>query len=207
MTTYNWADQSLVNPTRAKLQLVSNTAVLRSVLTGSVQTVSRPGTRWEYELTWENLSGDERRDLLAFFARLNGAEHRVSLPMFDDANRGAWSGTPLVDGAAQTGVSLNCDGAPASVTDYAKAGDFFRFDNAMRMCTTDADSDGSGDFTLNFVPPIRTSPANDAAIVQGTATAGVYILVTPISFDVRDILASGNRLSSLSLSFVDDLAA
>ena len=61
MTTYNWADQSLVNPTRAKLQLVSNTAVLRSVLTGSVQTVSRPGTRWEYELTWEYLSGDERR--------------------------------------------------------------------------------------------------------------------------------------------------
>ena len=210
MTTYSWDDQPLRAPSAVELNLVTNDASLPSALNGAIQTVSRPGTRLEMSLTWRGIFGDERQDLLAFFARLNGKEHRVRLPIFNRQTRGAYGGSPLVDGGGQTGNSLNIKNASASVTDWAKAGDIFRWGGSIHILTTDADTDGSGDATLNFVPEIRTSPADNTALVTGAASpTGIFILDSPVPFgsDVSGRLPSGDMLSNITLSFIDDVSA
>jgi hypothetical protein len=97
-------------------------------------------------------------------------------------------GTPLVNGASQTGSTLVCDGFTISTTGIVKAGATFtmagvnsvnpvsREDTgqlAQFVVTADANSDGSGNVTLSIDPPITltgpyqtvtAAPANNAAL-------------------------------------------
>lgn len=106
---------------------------------------------------------------------------------------GTQGGTPLVNGASQTGSSLVTDGWSNSITNVVRAGDIFTIAgvyavNAVTkqtlnrlqqfVVTASANSNGSGQATLSISPPIVTSgttqnvsagPADDAAItVLGT---------------------------------------
>ena len=101
---------------------------------------------------------------------------------------GALGGTPLVNGADQSGSSLITDGWTAAAANRLKKGDVIQIDdvNAVnpmnyqsigtRRCfvvTADADSDASGNSTISIYPSMTTSgafqttnsvPANNAAI-------------------------------------------
>lgn len=108
---------------------------------------------------------------------------------------GAQGGTPLVNGASQTGASLITDGWSNSITGVLKKGDIFTLagvymvnpvtkqvypDLQQFVVTADANSNGSGQSTLGIYPSIITSgatqtvnasPADNAAItVLGTAS-------------------------------------
>jgi hypothetical protein len=99
---------------------------------------------------------------------------------------GAWAGTPLVDGASQTGATFNVKGLTALTT--IKDGDIFTIADVYDVNPTnkstygylkqfvvvgDAAADGSGDVALTISPPIVTTggkqnvsagPADGAAI-------------------------------------------
>tara|TARA_Y100000310_G_scaffold309531_1_gene353727 strand:+ start:10281 stop:10898 length:618 start_codon:yes stop_codon:yes gene_type:complete len=83
------------------------------------------------------------------------------------APNGAGGGTPLVNGASQTGASLITDGWPNSTLVVA-AGDNLKVAglNAVYKSRDDGTSDGSGNLTLTVNPPIASgnSPANNAAL-------------------------------------------
>jgi hypothetical protein len=108
---------------------------------------------------------------------------------------GAYAGTPLVNGAGQTGSSLVTKGWSNSITGLLNVGDVFSIAGvyginprnrqanpslAQFVVTATANSNGSGASTLSIYPPITTSgayqtvsasPANNAAItVVGTAS-------------------------------------
>lgn len=108
---------------------------------------------------------------------------------------GARGGTPLVNGATQTGAALITDGWTAAAANRLKAGDIFTIAGVFRVhpetklstgvlhqfvVTDDAASDASGNATLAISPSIVTSgakqnvsaaPADNAAItVAGTAS-------------------------------------
>lgn len=204
MTTYTY---SLVSPSSyIGPRLVSNTAIKRSVLTGAIQTIARVGERWELDLSWGNLYGANRQDVLAFFARLNGAEHRVLFSVFGHTQRGAFSGTPVVDGGSQTGNSLNIRGASTGVTNWARAGDFISLGNNLYQVVADANSDGSGDVAVNIIPGLRSSPS-DGAAVEVADPQGQFILVSPVDPN-NSVGSSANPIiSQLSLSFVEDVNA
>jgi hypothetical protein len=110
---------------------------------------------------------------------------------------GTATGTPLINGASQTGSSIITDGWTASVTILLQ-GDVIQFAgvNAVNpmsyqstgqlqdfVVTADVTSDGSGNATIPVYPALTTSgqlqtvtgsPANNAAItVFGTAQAGL----------------------------------
>ena len=87
------------------------------------------------------------------------------VPPVVNAGLGSPAGTPLVNGADQTGRSVVTDGWNASITIF-KAGDFLKFANHDKVykVVTDATSDGSGDSTITIEPPLVTSPATDSAI-------------------------------------------
>ncbi len=205
MTTY--AFTSLPAPARFKRRLVTNTRVFESSLTGAIQTASRGGEHWELDVDWIILSAGDYADIIAFFARLNGAEHRVTFAEFKHTQRGAYGGTPLVQGASQTGVDLVCDGASFGITDWCKAGDFISYDTQARMVTADASSDGAGNVTIPIIPAIRTSPANnDPVNVAGTET-GVFILMSPVEYGADSSRArfDGEIVGNMSLRLREDI--
>ena len=87
---------------------------------------------------------------------------------------GAGGGTPLVNGASQTGASIVTDGWPNS-TLVLKAGDILTFATGPTLVydvLANGNSDGSGNLTISLGPNVFSggSPGNNDAI---TITASV----------------------------------
>ena len=108
---------------------------------------------------------------------------------------GAYAGTPVVNGASQTGSTLITNGWTASITGLLNVGDVFTITNVFTVnpqnrqttgalqnfnVTAIANSDGGGNSTISIYPAITTtgayqtvtnSPANGATIsVKGNAS-------------------------------------
>lgn len=157
--------------------------VARSPFTGAQQAYAFPGQWWHGTISIGRVIREDAGAITAWFASMNGKEKTF---LFGDpqavAPQGSASsapGTPLVNGASQTGAALICDGAPLSATNYLKAGDYVQLGSGasskLHMVLEDVSSDGSGNFTLNLWPELRASPAtNDALVVTGAQ--GVFRL-------------------------------
>lgn len=109
---------------------------------------------------------------------------------------GLQGGTPLSNGATQTGASIATDGWSNSITGVVKAGDVLTFAGVYSVnpltkistgilqdfvVTADANSNGSGQATILISPPVTTSTAyqtvstsiaDNSAIVVKTGTTG-----------------------------------
>jgi hypothetical protein len=106
----------------------------------------------------------------AFFSAMLGQKNTFS--SYDPEAklpRGASGGTPLVNGASQTGTTLVTDGWPNS-TLVLKAGDYFVVNSELKIVTSDATSNGSGQLTISFSPDIRTSPSDNAPLTVSNWT-------------------------------------
>lgn len=126
-----------------------------------------------------------------------GAEIKMSQNVYRHTNP-AYTGTPLVNGASQSGASLVTDGWGASITNVMTVGTKFTIAGVFAInlenrqstgelqqftVTAAANSDGSGNATLSISPPIfgpatpktqtvSALPADNAAItVYGGASA------------------------------------
>lgn len=207
MTTYSWPT-GIPNPARVRPRYVSNVRAFRSPISGAITTASRGGQWRERVLEWQNLSGANRAIVLAMLHRLNSMEHRQAMPEFLHVQRGAYGGTPVVDGGSQTGGSIAIRGASVSVTNWARAGDLVQFDANPRVVVADASSDGTGDVVLEIRPKIRTAPADATALVVSAASlSGVWILADFSDYSDDDILASGELASSIAARFIEDTLA
>ena len=199
MTTFTFPS---ITPSASSFELVTNTRAYRSPLTNAVQTVGRKGSLWRATLQFNNLSGADRATMQAFVTKLNGQEHRFTLHDHSYTQRGTGGGTLRVNGASQSGTSLVCDGATASVTNYLREGDFVTFGNELHMVVADTDSDASGNVTLSLAPPIRKSPADDALVGYSTPVKGVFMLASPASWSNQPGI-----FSSFSIEAVEDVLA
>lgn len=85
---------------------------------------------------------------------------------------GPGGGTPLVNGASQTGNSINTDGWPNSTT-VLKAGDLVKLGTLQLVyeLTGDATSNGAGQAALAIEPQIivGTSPADNGVVAYGAS--------------------------------------
>jgi hypothetical protein len=88
-------------------------------------------------------------------------------PTIDDA-LGVATGTISVNGAISAGVtSVAIDGMANSTSGVFKAGDYFRFTGQTKvyMVMSDVSSNGSGEGTLTFEPPLRDNVADNAVLI------------------------------------------
>lgn len=190
MATFSFPN---ITPATNTFELVSNTRTYQSPLTNAVQTASRKGSLWKASMQFNNLSGDDRKVMQAFLVKLNGQQHRFTLQDHSHTPRGAGGGTLRVNGASQSGTTLVCDGATASVTNYLRAGDYISFNNELHMVVVDADSDASTNVTLSIAPPIRKTPADDTIVDYTIPVLGVFMLAGPASWNTTiDIHSSFN---------------
>lgn len=154
-----------VVPNNSDFGLESNTQQTRSELNGVVQTLALPGDRWTATLTFTNLFDPKARLMRAFITSLRGQAGRFYLPVPGFRRAGIGTGTPVVKGAGQTGSTIITDGWTINQTGVVAAGDYFNIGTELKMATADANSDGSGNATISFTPPLRVSPADNSAIV------------------------------------------
>lgn len=167
----------LPNPGEISWRSISNTQAMPSSLSNATQTLELPGIQWADDPAFSNLPEEYWRLWEAFKSQLRGRSGRFYWgPAHAQYPRGVATGTPLVNGASQTGQSLVTDGWTHSVTGILKVGDYFHYDTPTgwrclhHIVSADVNSDGSGNATLTIEPPIRESPADDAAIVTTKPT-------------------------------------
>lgn len=164
-------------PTDVEWGLKANTQVFVSELSGQVQTRELPGARWTLSFRLPHRLAEDARLLEVFLAQLRGQANRARFTLSEILGAratvtGTWAGSPTVnnDSASpselQTGSSLICKGFTAGAT--VKKGDLFNIGSAgeLKMVTADGTADGSGNLTLSFEPPIRSSPAHATALVS-----------------------------------------
>lgn len=201
-------------PNLVAMQLSGNTGIFQSPLNGSIQTLDRGGLRWEAQYTFSKLRGDARANLIGTLAGLRAQANRLRVPVYDNAKRGLYGGTPTVDGASQTGNSINLADLSNNITDWIRKGDYFSIDvngeHELKMATADASSNGTGLITVSFEPRLRTSPLDNAVVyVEDDVLPkprGIFILTDPNAlWSSRP--GSPSHISVVSLAMTEDLFA
>lgn len=130
------------------------------------------GEQWAVEFSLPQLTdGDTAEEWIAFALRLKG---RAGTFLMGDPShktpRGVGGGSPLVDGITQAGVSVvNIKNAPVSTTGWLKRGDYVQFGSGstarLHKLLADADTDSSGDTSIEITPLTRTSINDSSAVV------------------------------------------
>ena len=203
MTTYSFASQVGLTPSSQTFELVQNTRVFRSSLTNAVQTQGRKGAFWKTTATFANLQDADKGKVQGFLAKLNGQEHRFEFADYGyDRQGSAPSGDSLaVNGASQSGSTLNADGATASKTGYLKAGDYIEVNNCLHIVTADCDSNGSNEVAIPIAPPLRSSPSDGSAI-EFLNPKSVMMLVSEPKWTTQPGL-----VASFTIEAVEDVLA
>lgn len=179
----------------------SNVAEHRSPFSRAVQTQGLPGGTWSTSITWRLAADTEARVMEAWIASLNGREHRALLwNMRRETPRGVGGGTPLVNGAGQTGKVLAIDGGPLATAGWLMAGDMIGVGGYLYMVTADAATDGAGLASLTIAPGLRGAPADNTPLTLVRPTARFILAAN------RQTWSAGPGLGSIqfTLDFEED---
>ncbi len=157
-------------PREYEFGVVWNTQVFSSPLTQAVRTIEIPGARFKMQFRLSAFEEDDSALVQAFLMQLRGrVNHAAMYNLARPLPRGTIAGTPLVKGAGQSGATLAIDGCSVGTT--LKKGDFFGVNGELKMVVADATANGSGEMSVTFEPPLRASPADNAAITTTRPTA------------------------------------
>lgn len=199
ITTITWP--AIRTPATFDWRLDRFDASFRSPTNGYQQDLARTGAAFAFSVGWPAINDDERVLMEVFLSQLKKAGYRTKPPIFAYQKRGALTGAPLVNGGAQSGLTLITDGWTHGVTKIGAAGDFIQLaTNQLIRLTQDVNSDGSGNATLHFEPALRNAPADNSALTVADPRALFKLNTNPES-----ILQQPGRLAALSLDFIEDI--
>ena len=152
----------------------------------------RGGKLWRFNVTVPLLDRDTALNWEAWFLALNGREGSF---LFGDPSatnpRGSWAGTPVVNGAGQTGSTLQLRNFTPSAAGVVRPGDYFQLGNgaSSRLYrvpgVTAYDADAGGLVTIDIWPALR-GPSVNADPVRTVTPQGVFELDsndTPMAID------------------------
>jgi len=174
----------------AQINLIArnSVALTQSPFTFAQQAQKNAGQRWEADIVLPPMKRADAEGWVTFLTKLYGPYGTFLLgdPIGASARGSASStpGTPVVNGASQTGDTLSIDGLPASATGYLKAGDYIQLGSGatsqLYKVLDDVDSNASGEADVTVWPDLRSSPADDATVVVDNAK-GLFRLSTSAS--------------------------
>jgi hypothetical protein len=153
------------------------------------------GKYWMADVAFPPLKDPYASELEGFISALNGRIGTFYLPFLQrTAPNGVATGTPVVDGADQTGITLATRGWTSNITGIMKAGDYFRLGDYAYKAVQDADSDGNGDASLEIWPHIK-GPPSDGATIYTTNVYGLFRLAA------NEVMFSANAAKIFGFSF------
>ena len=180
--TYPLALPTSIGMANITLRSTNAVALSSSPFTYAQKVYAYPGQRWSASVSIPPVRRDLAEPWIAFLTALRG---QYGTFLMGDPNatspQGAASGTLLIKGASQTGGSIDCDGA-ANDTLIFKAGDYVQLGataatRTLHKLLQDVTSDGSGNFTMEIWPHVRTSPSDNSTITY-TNTVGRWRLAS-----------------------------
>ena len=165
---------STPKPTSMTWKLVQPAQNNISTWTGARQVLASGRGWWECQINYPPIVGTSNFNAWrSFTAKMRGTVNDVQIPV-DPTAQSSISNTMLVNGAGQTGRSINVDGLPNSTT-VLTAGQFVTIGNQLLQLTADVTSNGSGQATVTFEPSIRAAPADNAVVEFKNPYALMYI--------------------------------
>ena len=142
------------------------------------------------------LSIEVAKEWIAFFLRLNGPEGTFYLSDIVGQNPTLTRGTPLVNGAGQTGSSLITDGWTAS-TKVLNEGEWIELDGRLYQVVNDVTADGSGNATLSLWPKINFAPLDNASIEADSPQGEFRLVDMPVHNWTVQRLMEGGTFSAI----------
>lgn len=190
--------------------------VVETLMTGGEVVAPRNVSHWRYRFPLVPHTYEEAEEWFGALARLaKGGSYFIALPPAqlppEYVNKywtgSAWTtgtsllGQPLIDGAGQTGNTLDVTNLVTNET-FLQRGDYFSVvsstQSELKVCTADCESDGTGHATVQFEPPLRnaTGAGDDIEIVQPQAK---FRLVSPqFVYNLQP-----NRITSMTIDAVE----
>lgn len=164
-----------------------NNTVHRSPISQKKQTLKRPGTLWGGFYEFAPKRAEDVRIMKAWLLSLEGEANTFF--GYDIANRlpsgiaDSGSDTPLVKGASQQGSTILTDGWRINQNGLLEVGDYFQIGNTgeaiqLKQTVEVGDSNGIGEVTISFKPPLHNAPADNAPIIFENPV-GVFELSNP----------------------------
>jgi hypothetical protein len=151
------------------LRLMESVAMLRSPWSFATQVQEHTGQLWACDVSIAPCQRAKAEPWVGFLESLKGP---VGTFLMGDPwgknPRGTATGTPLVNGGSQTGETLLTKGWTINITGILKAGDYIQIGQRLYKVKQDANSDGSGNATLEIRPRLRESPANNTSIITAS---------------------------------------
>lgn len=112
-----------------------------------------------------------------------------------------FAGLPVVDGAGQTGETLNITGASASKNSWLKAGDYIQLGSGstatLHRVLEDANTNASGQTTLSLWPHIRTAPSNGATVTVNNAVGRWRLASNETNWSVNEASIYGISFTAM----------
>jgi len=152
-------------------------AISISKFTLQQQVQSHDGDLWGLRISSPMMNRADAQEWMSFITSLRGqfGTFLFQPSLFSSTLGSALSpGTPMVDGAGQTGYTLDTTQWTPSSPDILKAGDLFQIDEQLYMNLTDATPDGGGNVTLDIWPRARNHVNNSTIITDDPA--GIFRL-------------------------------
>jgi|GEM_PF-2150964 len=149
------------------------------------QVRSRGAQAWQMDLYYGAMTRATFAPLWAFLINQSGQFKSFTVALSAFTPLGSPSGTPLVNGALQSGVTINTDGWTPSQT-VLKKGDWIQFENDAKVYSviSDAISNGSGQANLRIFPALRKSPADNFTVYTDPLfTVAMVTDQLPVDFD------------------------
>lgn len=171
MATLDWP-VNILRPASMDWTLKDNGSIFQSKFNGSTQTVTYPGSMWKCELVFQDLDDYQSRYLETLIFQM-GRSGTIRIPDFGRYGRPP-VGAPVVDGANQTGFSLNTRGwIPNRVVFHR--GDYISVGDELKMVLDDVRSGADGKCPIPLAPMLRKSPA-DGTVIEVANPRGVFRL-------------------------------
>lgn len=149
-----------------------------SIWSMSTKVYSWGTQRWTVEIQLPSMTMENARTWEAWFLSLNGLEGTFWFaPVADSIPQGVATGTPLINGASQSGQSLITDGWTPSQTGILKAGDWIQVGNYLHRILQDVDSDVGGNATLDIFPSLSKAVPSDNDPITTSNPKGKFRLV------------------------------
>ena len=174
-------------------------AISQSPFTYQQQVVAHPGQRWAASISLPPMKRPDAEYWVAFLLSLKG---QIGTFLLGDPNcvtaQGSASttpGTPLVNGAGQTGDTLIIDGLPVSTTGYLLPGDYIQLGSSTTTqfykVLTQVNTSVSGGATLDLWPNLRSSPADNATIIVANTKGRFRLKDNVTQWGINEISSYG----------------
>lgn len=168
-----------------ELRAINAVAYSQSPFTFAGQAHAYSGQTWQADVTLPPMNRDDAEEWVSFLISLRGQFGTFLLgdpaALTPRGLAATLAGTPVVNGAGQTGGSLNISGASRNKVNWLRAGDYLQIgtgsDSRLYKTLTNVSTDNNGECTVDLWPHIRTAPANGTSIITSN-TKGVFRLAS-----------------------------